>query len=73
MNAPVQLPRLMSLRQVAAALGVSEPMVRKLAKLGRLPTITVGSRRLVDEADLAAFIEAHRQRSNVVDLHATGR
>lgn len=54
--AKAQRPRKgMDIGEVAAELGVSDPMARKLVKLKRLPHYKIGARIVVDPVDVAAF------------------
>jgi molybdopterin-binding protein len=43
--------------EAATLLGVSDDTVRRWADAGRIPTTTVGGRRMVDGADLALFAQ----------------
>lgn len=54
-------PRLLSLRDAAAALSLSHWTVRELIWRGDLPSVRVGRRILVDVRDLDAFIERNKQ------------
>jgi hypothetical protein len=57
------LPHLLSPHDVAMWLGLTHARVSKLARAGKLPSITLPDGELVFEAaDLAAWIEARRQR-----------
>jgi excisionase family DNA binding protein len=51
---------LLSIKQVAELLAVSERTAWRLIREGRIPSLTIGSRRLVDPKDLAAFVEARK-------------
>jgi excisionase family DNA binding protein len=71
--APLALPRLLSVRQAAAAMAISASMVRKLVRKG-LPAVRVGKRLLLCESDIAGFIEGHRTSSGqVVNIGRGGR
>lgn len=52
---------LLDVPEVAAALRVSESMVRKLLAAGAIPKIKVGDRVLVARKDLARFIRDRRK------------
>ncbi|MGA8724827.1 MAG: helix-turn-helix domain-containing protein [Acidimicrobiales bacterium] len=49
-------PRLVGARQVAARLGIGETKARELMA-GELPTVRIGRRKLVPEAELDRFVE----------------
>jgi excisionase family DNA binding protein len=51
-------PLAYSIRQCAAAIGVSERQIYVLAERDGLPTIKIGGRRLVRVADLRAWLAA---------------
>lgn len=51
---------LVSEREAAHYLNVSQQTVRKLVAKGRLPVVRVGARRLYKVADLDAYIDANR-------------
>ena len=58
------MPRLLTVPEAAAALGVSPDTVRRYGDDGRLPYVRYGSgrsgtRRLIPEDAVAAFIAAH--------------
>lgn len=71
--APVEVPRLLTLRQVAESLGVSYAQARALVVYGDLPSVALPCpgradgatmrRRLVDVRDLAAFVEHWKVRT----------
>jgi excisionase family DNA binding protein len=52
-----------SIPKAAARIGIGRTLLYELIDRGEIPTITVGSRRLVAEADLAAFIELRRRQA----------
>jgi len=54
---PVE-PLAYSIRQCAAAIGVSERQIYVLAARDGLPTVKIGGRRLVRRADLERWISA---------------
>ena len=58
-----QLRLLLSYAQAADALGISERMLRQLVYSARLPSVSVGSRRLIAVDDLMAFVSALREAS----------
>lgn len=52
---------LRSVAETAVLLGgVHEQTVRKLIKTGELASVRIGTRILVDDADIDAYIDAHR-------------
>jgi excisionase family DNA binding protein len=51
---------LLSVKQVAARLGVSTPIVYRLANNGEMPHIRISNAIRVAPADLAAFIASRR-------------
>jgi Helix-turn-helix domain len=56
---------LLTLPRAASRLGVSiETMRREVARPDGPPTIAVGSRRLIDPADLEQWCERRRRRSD---------
>ena len=52
--------RLLSVREAAAVLGISERTIRSLVSRGELPCVRIGRRVLFDPQDLETFI--HKQR-----------
>lgn len=50
-----------SVIEVADQLGVGRTMVYDLIRVGMLPSIKIGERRLVARTDLEAFVEALRE------------
>jgi excisionase family DNA binding protein len=48
-------------REAAAALGISERSLWKLAKEGRIPVVRVGRSVRYDERDLVDFVDASKQ------------
>ena len=53
---------LLSIRQVADDLGISRVGVERLLRLGRLPSVRIGRRVLVERGELDTFIAARRER-----------
>lgn len=53
-----QVPVLLDLPEVRERLRSSKATVNRLISTGKLRSLKIGSRRFVDAADLAAFIEA---------------
>ena len=60
------LLQLVSLKDAAEALGVSRSTLWRLMRAGRIPAVTIGSRRLVRHEHLVSYVEsqtlARRQR-----------
>ena len=54
-------PRLLSVRQAAAYLGISHWTVRELVWKGELPEVRLGRRLLLDLRDLDRLIEARKK------------
>lgn len=54
------LPKLLTIKQTAEALGVSSAMVYKLSREQALPVVRIGSAVRIDPRDLEAFIEERR-------------
>jgi excisionase family DNA binding protein len=52
---------LLSVKQVAARLGVSTPIVYRLANCGELPHVRISNAIRVAPADLEAFVAARRK------------
>lgn len=52
-----QRHRVMSVREVADELRVSSRTVERLIREGRLRSFRLGTRRLIDRADLEAFLD----------------
>jgi excisionase family DNA binding protein len=52
---------LLTISEAAEALRCSPSMVRKLCKMGGLPFVSVGSRRVIRESDLHHWVEQHVQ------------
>ncbi len=57
------LNKLLTLQEVASILRVNRSSISRLLKGGDLPYIPVGSRKLVDEADLLQFIANRKVKS----------
>ncbi|WP_078063679.1 helix-turn-helix domain-containing protein [Pseudodesulfovibrio indicus] len=53
-------PKILTIKEVACFLRVHRATISRLVGAGALPSIAVGSRRLVLEADLLTFIENRR-------------
>lgn len=56
----VPVPTLLTTRQVAAALAVSEPTVRRLSEAGKLPRVRIGTLTRYRMEDLERLIEGLR-------------
>jgi excisionase family DNA binding protein len=54
-------PLLVSIPQAGKLLGISRANAWRIVNRGDLPAVRIGERRLVARADIAAFIEAHRE------------
>lgn len=52
------MPQLLSVPEVARALGISERMVWRLIREGRLKSLKIGASRRVDQRDLDACIDS---------------
>jgi excisionase family DNA binding protein len=60
-------PQLLSLREAAAALGVSGPTLERLIAAGALPTVKVSPRRrLIRCEDLEEYIASRVERREAV-------
>jgi excisionase family DNA binding protein len=62
-------PRLISLataRRTYFGDEISDSMLRKEIRLGKLPAVRIGRRVMLTEADVEAYIEAQRQPAGVV-------
>lgn len=69
MASDAEVPRLLlSTREVAHALGVSERLVKKLIHAGSLPSLKVGRLRRIDAGDLRAWIQRQRAAGRPVGL-----
>jgi excisionase family DNA binding protein len=55
-----RMGKLLKALEVAARLAVSEKMIYKLAKAGRLPAVRFGSAVRFDSDDVESFISAHK-------------
>ena len=63
MAATVQHDRLLTLREAASRLGISERTLRAWAASGRMPCVRLSSRCVrVDPRDLEKYIAARRDR-----------
>lgn len=60
------LPALLTMEQVAARLGTSVRFVRRLRAERRLAFVKIGKHLRVDLADLESFIDAHRERPDLL-------
>ena len=65
-------PRLLTSREAAQMLRISERTLFSLSKRGELQTVRIGSRKLYDPLDIAKFIEASKGRSRE-DITGTRR
>jgi len=54
-------PRLMSVREWAQRLGVSEDTAWREVWSGRIPTVRVGRRRLIDDRDSERYIAQQKE------------
>jgi excisionase family DNA binding protein len=61
------MTQLLSQREAAEILSLSEQTVRRLTREGRLPAVRIGASVRYREADLETFIETHA----VAAAHAT--
>ena len=50
----------LSIAEARTILGISEPTMARLLREDKIPTFYIGRRRLIDPADLRAFIDARR-------------
>jgi excisionase family DNA binding protein len=62
-EAPRGTRLLLSYDEAARRLGIGERTVRGLVYAGRLPAVRVGTRRLIAQADLDAFVAELRQET----------
>jgi excisionase family DNA binding protein len=53
--------RLLSLAEARARTSLGRTYLWELTRSGQLPTVRIGRRVLIDERDLDAFIDAHRE------------
>jgi len=53
------MEQLVSMRDIATALGVSERTARRIADSGELPSVYVRGRRLFRVADVNAYVYTH--------------
>ena len=58
---------LMTLPEVAAVLGCSDPTLRKMVRAGTLPTVTVGGLEKMDPVDLFAYMVADKAGKTVAE------
>jgi excisionase family DNA binding protein len=64
-------PRLLlSIDETAELLGIRRSLVNGLLYGGALPSITIGRRRLVEHADVLAFIERRRSADTAIAANA---
>ena len=69
MASDAEVPKLLlSTREVAQALGVSERFVKQLIHAGSLPSFKVGRLRRIDAGDLRAWIERQRAAGRPIGL-----
>ena len=54
-------PTLLSVEQAAESLGISRPLVARMIASGELPSLRIGRRRLLDAADLAAWVDRRKR------------
>jgi excisionase family DNA binding protein len=59
---PRELPRLLSIRAAAQITTIPATTLYTLVSRGELPAVRIGRAVRIDERDLLAFIEAHRER-----------
>ncbi len=60
-TANVEALRLLTIKEAAPLLSLSEPALRRLIQGGHIPVVRLSARRLrIHIADLAAFIETNR-------------
>lgn len=52
---------LLPIRELAAFLGASEDIARRMVDAGTIPSVRVGKRRLVDPMDAVAYVLAERE------------
>ena len=55
------IPRLLSLRQVAELTTIPRPTWYTLVARGEIPAVRIGRGVRIDERDLLAWIQAHRE------------
>ena len=65
MNPPIPLPELLTVREVAAKLRLSVPMVFKLIRSGDLEVCRFGKSLRVPVDDVIRFVAERRQRGGV--------
>jgi excisionase family DNA binding protein len=53
----MELPKLLSVKEAAEALRVSQETVKRLTYKGKLKRVRVGNRVLIKQSDLMEFIE----------------
>lgn len=54
-------PRLLTVPEAAACLGVSERMMERLLRKGEMPVVRIGAAVRVPVTDLDAWVEGHRE------------
>lgn len=54
---------MLSIAEAREILGISEPTMSRLLREQKIPSFYIGRRRLIDPADLRAFIDARRNRA----------
>ncbi len=57
---------LLTLTETQGRLRLGKVRIWQLTASGELPSVKIGKRRLIDEADLARFIDAHREGNGEV-------
>jgi excisionase family DNA binding protein len=55
------MPKLLGLDEIEERTDIKRPTWRAWIRQGRLPSVKLGTRVLVSENDLAAFLAAHRR------------
>ncbi len=60
-DAPTNARRLLSVKDAAAYLGISQWTMRGLGWNGEIPEVKIGRRRLFDRRDLDAFVERSKR------------
>ena len=63
-NAPRELPKLLSVQEVAKAFSCSPGTVLRLCKSGQLPSLKIGGRRKVAHHDAWVYLQQLRRQSS---------